>query len=224
MSKDNENCSNENCNNEEDLNEGSLNRDCQRGCTSDSEGCDPESRDANFSELDLLEQVVQLKKDLEQAKSESDTNKNNYLRALADFENFKKRSIKDRSELMRYEGEKIIADFIEVKDNFDLAIQHKDAEIENYKAGVDMIAQQFTSVFERWQVLAESSVGKPFDPHNQVALSSACKEGVEPGIVVEEYKKTYTYKGKVIRQGQVVVSEAAKQDADDINSKSEQIH
>src|SRR5690606_8715543 len=117
---------------------------------------------------------------------------------------------KERSDLLKYQGDKILADIIDVLDNLELALQHKDAEIENLRTGVQMIHQQFKDVLERWGVRAESAVGSPFDPNKQNAINKVPSHDVAPGSVVAELKKTYFYKDKLLRVGEVIVAEGAQ--------------
>jgi molecular chaperone GrpE len=133
-----------------------------------------------------------------------------YLRSLADMDNLRKRSQKERSDLLKYQGEKILADIIDVLDNLELALQHKDAEIENLRTGVQMIHQQFKDVLDRWGVRAESAVGSQFDPNKQNAINKVPAPDAAPGSVVAELKKTYFYKDKLLRVGEVVVAEGSQ--------------
>lgn len=133
-----------------------------------------------------------------------------YLRALADMDNFRKRAQKEKSDLLKYQGEKILADIVEVLDNLELALQHKDAEIENLRTGIEMIHQQFIDVLGRWGVRAESSVGSQFDPNRQNAINKIATADADPGSVLAELKKAYFYKDKLLRVAEVVVAEAVE--------------
>ena len=166
----------------------------------------------------------ELREELESTQAERDDLKAKYIRALADFENFKKRSMKERSDLMKYQGEKIVADLLQVLDNLELALEYKDADPEKLKTGVEMIHKMFIDSLGRWDVRSKSGVGKPFDPISQNAISKVPSPDMEPGHVVSELKKAYYYKDKLIREAEVVVSaevpggkkddEEAQQEAD----------
>lgn len=180
-----------------------------------------EKRDIDVSDLEQLKLIEELKSDNDTLRDEVKAQKTNYIRALADFENFKKRSIKERSELLRYEGEKVFVDFLDVLDNFERALEHKDGDQDNLRSGIEMIHSQFNEVFKKWQVEPKSCVNELFDPNIANALSIVEVADAEPNTVVEEFKKPYTYKGKLIRQGEVVVAKAgsAKSKDDDTNDE-----
>jgi molecular chaperone GrpE len=129
-----------------------------------------------------------------------------YIRLMADFENFKKRSMKEQSELIRYQGERIIVDLLDVLDNLELAISHSSAEYDKLKAGLELTQKLFVEKLAKWDIRGESAIGKVFDPQRHSALSRVPGADVEPGTVVGELKKPYFYKDKLIRVGEVVVA------------------
>lgn len=130
-----------------------------------------------------------------------------YLRALADFENFRKRSQKERSDLLKYQGEYLVVDLLEVKDSFERALENPGNDLEKFKEGVRLIDKQFADVLGKWDVRGESSIGKEFDPNRHRAIGKARVEGQKPNTVIGELKKPYLYKDKLIRVGEVMVSE-----------------
>ncbi|MCB0354189.1 MAG: nucleotide exchange factor GrpE [Bdellovibrionales bacterium] len=145
----------------------------------------------------------------QELRSEVEEFRTKYLRSLADFENFKKRTQKERSDLLKYQGEKILLDFVEVLDNLELALSHSDADPATLREGVDLIYKQFEKVFEKWEVRSKPGVGAPFDPNHQNALSRLPSQEHDPGTVVNELKKTYFYKDRLLRPGEVVVAAEA---------------
>jgi molecular chaperone GrpE len=132
--------------------------------------------------------------------------KDRYLRLMADFENFKKRALKEQSELLKYQGERVLVDLLEVVDNLELALTYSSAEYDKLKQGLDMVLKMFVERLERWEVRGESSMGKQFDPHKHAAISRVPGNSTKPGTIVGELKKTYFYKDKLIRVGEVVVA------------------
>lgn len=133
-------------------------------------------------------------------------NHENYLRALADFDNYKKRSIKERSELIKYGSEVIATDLLEVVDNFERALTSSSGEKSPLRDGVEMIYKQLTELLSKHGVRGESSLGKPFDPQIHQAISQAPAADYPSGTVCSELKKAYFLKDKLIRVGQVVVA------------------
>jgi molecular chaperone GrpE len=132
--------------------------------------------------------------------------KDRYLRLMADFENFKKRALKEQSELLKYQGERVIVDLLEVLDNLELALAHSSAEYDKLKQGLEMVHKMFIERLGRWEIRGESSVGKEFDPHRHSAISRVPGNSAKPGTIVGELKKPYFYKDKLIRVGEVVVA------------------
>ena len=169
-----------------------------------------EERDLDFSEIEQGDEIAQLKKELEDARNEARSNHESYLRALADFDNARKQAIKERSEFRKYEGEQIILDMIDILDNFDLAMESKDADLEQLRSGLEMIQKLFVEALQRREVRSESAVGEVFNPEKHNALSRIAQEGAEPGTVVNELKKAYFYKDKLIRAADVVVADGPK--------------
>jgi molecular chaperone GrpE len=132
--------------------------------------------------------------------------KDRYLRLMADFENFKKRALKEQSELLKYQGERLVIDILEVVDNLELALAHSSAEYDKLKAGLDMVYKMFIERLAKWEIRGESSVGGEFDPHRHAAISRVPGGASKPGTIVGELKKPYFYKDKLIRVGEVVVA------------------
>jgi molecular chaperone GrpE len=129
-----------------------------------------------------------------------------YLRLAADFENFKRRALKEQSEVLKYQGEKIVVDMLEVLDNLELALTHSSASQETLKTGLEMVLKLFIEKLNKWQIRGESSVGAKFDPQKHAAISRV--PGAESGVIVGELKKPYYYKDKMIRCGEVIVATA----------------
>jgi molecular chaperone GrpE len=132
--------------------------------------------------------------------------KDRYLRLMADFENFKKRALKEQSELLKYQGERVLVDLLEVLDNLELALTYSSAEYEKLKQGLEMVHKMFVERLGRWDIRGESSVGREFDPHRHLAISRVPGNSAKPGTILGELKKPYFYKDKLIRVGEVVVA------------------
>jgi molecular chaperone GrpE len=176
-----------------------------------------DSTDAENSEFDLkeeLEQDVSNEGDegtaelteAEDLSSELAETKDRYVRLLAEFDNYKKRTIKEQSELMKYQGERLVVELLEVLDNLELALNHTGADHEKLKEGLEMVHKMFVDRLARWEIRGESGMGTPFDPHKHSAISKVPGSDAEPGTIVGELKKPYFYKDKLIRVGEVVVA------------------
>jgi len=163
----------------------------------DEQIASPENVDEGVAKVQ--EEVARLQRELEESRDK-------HLRLLAEFDNYKKRVLKERSELLKYQGEKVFVDLLDVIDDLDLAMQHKEGDPDKFRSGVALIHKKFLDVLSRWEVRSESAVGKGFDPERQNAISRLVIPDKEPNTVVEELKKTYFYKDKMIRVGEVIVA------------------
>lgn len=141
----------------------------------------------------------------EEVKEDEDLN-TKYLRLMADFQNYKKRTEKQKSEIHAYANEKIVLKLIEVMDNFERALGADASEGDSFKQGIEMIFKQLSDVLTDAgvkEIEAESTV---FDPnfHNAVMMEDTDK--VESGMISEVLQKGYTLNGKVIRPAMVKVA------------------
>jgi molecular chaperone GrpE len=162
---------------------------------------DPDARDADFSLFDRVNQQAELEKELKDVKEK-------YLRTLADLDNIKKRSMKERSDMLRYEGESLLRDLLPVIDNFDRAMENSESTAEQLREGLGLISKMLGQTLEKWNVRSESAVGKPFDPQVHEAISQIPSADHEAGIVMNELEKIYYFKDKMLRPARVVVATA----------------
>ena len=138
-------------------------------------------------------------------KSEYDDLDDRYKRILAEFENFKKRSAKERESLYN----SILSDVIEVMlpilDNLENAakVETKDEE---YKKGIELVLKQFQDTLKAKGVEEIKTVGETFDPELHEAVSSVQDESKGEKEIVQEYRKGYRIGSKVIRHSMVVVA------------------
>ncbi|MCB0407021.1 MAG: nucleotide exchange factor GrpE, partial [Bdellovibrionales bacterium] len=134
--------------------------------------------------------------------------KSEYLYLRAEFDNYRKNTIKERSQLIRYGAEPLLRELLTVLDNFDLALGTKiDSEnIVSFKQGMEMTAKEFRSVLTKFGLKEEDPTGEPFDPNKHEALSSEPTSKVESGHIVSVFKKAYLLHDKLIRPAQVTVA------------------
>ena len=147
------------------------------------------------------------------AKREAAENLDKFLRTAAELENIKKRNIKERQELIKYAGENLARDMLDVADGLELALnQENKGSLEEFVKGVELIRTQLQSVLERHQIKAESLLGKDFQPEKAEALATIPTEGKKVGKILEEFKKAYHFKDKLLRPAQVVVGKEAEKE------------
>ncbi|MDG0871484.1 nucleotide exchange factor GrpE [Paenibacillus thiaminolyticus] len=163
--------------------------------TSEAEGKTAEEAQAETAELEM-------------ARAQAEELQQRLLRAQADFDNFRRRTVKEKEELAQYASSKLVTELLPVLDNFEraLAAAQTGSEEQSFVKGVDMIFRQFTQVLEQEGVKAMNAVGEPFNPEFHQAIMQVESEEHEEGIVVEEVQKGYMLKDRVLRPAMVKVS------------------
>lgn len=131
--------------------------------------------------------------------------KDKYLRLLAEYDNFRKRSIKERLDASADATAKAALEIISVIDNFERAMAAECSD-EGYKKGVEMIYGQFTEVIKKLGVEEIEALGKEFDPNLHNAVSQVEDENFGENTVSQVYQKGYKLGDKVIRTAMVVVA------------------
>ena len=138
-------------------------------------------------------------------KSEYDELDDRYKRMLAEFENFKKRSAKERESLYNSILSDVVAGMLPILDNLENAskIETKDEE---YKKGIELVLKQFQDTLKAKGVEEIKTIGETFDPELHEAVSSVQDETKGEKEIVQEYRKGYRIGTKVIRHSMVVVA------------------
>ncbi|WP_150266445.1 nucleotide exchange factor GrpE [Paenibacillus tepidiphilus] len=130
------------------------------------------------------------------------------LRVQADFDNFRRRTQKEKEELAQYATSKLVTELLPVLDNFERAIATAPtgSDAEAFGKGVNMIFRQLEGVLKSEGLVAMETVGQPFNPEFHQAIMQVESEEHEEGIVTEEVQKGYFLKDKVLRPAMVKVS------------------
>ncbi len=144
----------------------------------------------------------------EELKAQVEKFKNDYLYLRAEFDNFRRNVVKERSELIKYGSERLLVDILGVLDNFERALETRATpeNISNFIKGIEMTQSELRSVLQKFGVAEVPSQGQPFDPAVHEALSSEETSAVKPGHISRVFKKPYRLHDKLIRPGQVVVA------------------
>lgn len=147
--------------------------------------------------------IADLEKALEEANAKNAELEDRLLRTLAEYDNFKKRTVKEKEDIHFLAKGELIGKLLPVFDNFDRAQQFSSAE--EYTKGVDMIITQFFQILEGLEVRSTAQVGDPFDPALHEAIFREEKEGAEENTITEVLQKGYAVGDKVIRTAMVKV-------------------
>jgi len=124
-----------------------------------------------------------------------------FLRQEADFDNFRRRTAQEKDELSRYSVGKFITELLPMIDNFEraLATIEKNEEVKNYFTGIEMVYKQLMEILTKEGLEVIEAEGQPFDPNKHEAIMQVEAEGVEEDIIVEDLRKGYIFKEKVLR-------------------------
>ena len=150
-------------------------------------------------EEELVEEVIDPKQ------KELDELTDRYKRLMAEFENFKKRSAKERDNLYNSILSDIVGTLLPVIDNLEKAVTSNTTD-ENYKQGVELVLKQFMDVLTTLGIKKIPTVGEVFDPELHDAVSSVVDENLGEKIIKEEFRPGYQIGTKVIRHAMVVVA------------------
>jgi molecular chaperone GrpE len=131
-----------------------------------------------------------------------------YLRLVADFENFKKRSARERESVISMANERFAADMLEVVDNFDRALKTNDAHL---REGVLQIRQLLSTQLQRHGITSIDSLNKPFNPQEHEAIAHIPSEEPE-GTVIDEISCGYRMDDRILRHAKVAVSKGKQKD------------
>ncbi|MBP1947588.1 nucleotide exchange factor GrpE [Virgibacillus litoralis] len=148
-----------------------------------------------------------LKAEVDQLKQEKDELQERMLRTKAEFDNFKKRSQKEKEAERKYKAEDFVNELLPAIDNFDRALQVEVNDAgEGFVDGISMVYRQLKDALKAQGVEEIECVGKTFDPNIHHAVMQVEEEEMESNTVVEELQKGYMLKDKVIRPAMVKVN------------------
>lgn len=173
-----------------------------------------ESNDANEvndNEVKLTnEEILNIEKILEEKTLEAATNNEKYMRTLAEYDNFRKRTQKEKSDMYDKGIMDTVLGFLEIIDNFDRAlsgiqVEELDEKNKSLYDGITMIRKQFDKTLDNIGVKPIEAVGCEFNPNVHNAVTHAEDENLGENMVAEEFQKGYIYNDKVIRYSMVKV-------------------
>lgn len=142
-----------------------------------------------------------------------------YLRLYAEFENYKKRTAKDKEWLVRYANESLIYELLPSIDHLEIALLHSTADVsQGLREGVEITLRELMRTLEKFGLIPIESTGKPFNPEFHHAMSQIEREDIEEGMVVEELRKGYMYRDKVLRASLVCVSKKPRKEEESEDS------
>lgn len=144
----------------------------------------------------------------EELRKESKELKNRLLRAAADFENFRKRSAREKEEQRKFGSEKILSEFLPIVDNLERAVAHAESagDGSSLVEGVRMVLKQFQTALHRHGVEGFEALHQRFDPERHEAVQQVETDAHPGGTVIEVYQRGYFLHERLMRPALVVVS------------------
>ena len=148
--------------------------------------------------------------DIQRLREALEVQQDRYLRAVAEFDNVRKRAAREREEYTRYANESLLRDILPVLDNLDRAMQAARSEpATSLTTGVELIQRELLRVLEKYGVTPFSSVGQPFDPERHEAIARVPSADLPDMSVAAEIARGYLLHGRVLRPAMVTVAVAA---------------
>ena len=168
-----------------------------------------QSADGSEQETANKETAESAKQELEPTAEQKIAELNDkYIRLYAEFDNFRKRSMRERADYLKYAGEEVFKEILPVVDDFERGLKAAEsaADINAVTEGVKLIYNKLTSILKQKGIEFMDSKGKDFDPETMEAITNIPAPTPElKGKVVDEIEKGYLLNGKVIRFAKVVV-------------------
>ncbi|MDP9054203.1 MAG: nucleotide exchange factor GrpE [Acidobacteriota bacterium] len=153
----------------------------------------------------VSEQLDQLRMERDGLKSERDELKELLLRRQAEFDNFRKRTEKERSEYVQYAGMELVKEVLPILDDFDRAMKVEGGDPE-YVKGVQMIHTRMYDTLKKQGLEPLETEGRTFDPHLHQAVERVETKDSAEGSILGEFQRGYNFKGKLLRPSMVKVA------------------
>lgn len=168
----------------------------------------------NLSEAE--EELNYLKNALKNLKKEYEDSNSNYLKSLADMENFRKRMNREKEESLKYSNEKLLRDLLPVLDFLDLAIGHSayyleqdsSGNLKTFVDGVKLAYDEFVKILKSYGAEAIETAGKDFDANFHEAVEIVEDSGLQDGKIIEEKRKGYVFKDRLLRPSMVSIAKS----------------
>lgn len=146
------------------------------------------------------------REDYDRLQAEFDSHKQQYLRVLAEYDNFRKRSQNEKTGVYNNAISDAVNAILPVADNIDRALAQENASAEDMRKGVEMISNQFKACFEKLGIREIGAIGEAFDPNLHNAVSHIDSEELGENVIASVFQKGYMLGDKVIRYAMVQVA------------------
>lgn len=179
----------------------------------DSENQETEAVDQETESVDKEPTIEELRQQLEQAQLKAEENWDKAVRAQAEMENLKKRTLRDLENAHKFALEKFAGELLTVMDSLNLGIQAstgESPEVVQIREGSELTLKQLETVFAKFNIEAVDPTGEPFNPEHHQAMSMQPTSEYEPNTVVNVFQKGYLLNGRLLRPAMVIVAKAVE--------------
>ena len=161
----------------------------------------PEEETAKNAETEVTETEQKLQELENNLKDANDK----FLRTLAEYDNYRKRSVREKEQAYADSKASVLSEILPVLDNFERAAGNRDASLEDYQKGIDMIFKQFQDILTKLGVESFGEKGDVFDPNLHSAVMHTEEEGEPENAISEVFSKGYKLGDKILRPAVVKV-------------------
>ena len=175
----------------------------------DNEGAQEQSEETGEGEAGLTAEQ-ELQQQIDASREEARIHHDLYLRTLADMENLRKRSQREKEDLAKFGNEMILREILPVLDNLERAVEHADQDnsATGLLEGVKMTLDQFGKVLDKFHVVAIEAIGQEFDPALHQAMGQIETEEYAANVVAQEMQKGYLLNDRLLRPSMVMIAKA----------------
>jgi molecular chaperone GrpE len=171
----------------------------------------PTAEKRGAADGDLMDKLAEAEKKVAE-------NYDKYVRAVAEFDNYRKRAIREKADAIKYGNENLLRDILPLVDNVDRALEHADTsdDFEAFKKGLKMLHEQLLCCLRKYGVQVIEAAGQDFDPNIHEAMLQVVSDEHATGKVVNEFERGYLLNGRLLRPAKVCVcKQPEKEDRQD---------
>ena len=163
------------------------------------------SADESLTPPTLDSQLASVTADRDQLASEKGELQDRLLRARAEFDNFRKRTERERSDYIQYAAVEMVKDILPILDDFERALKVETSD-RNYAKGVELIYQRMLDTLTKMGLEPIDTKGQPFDPNLHQAVERVPSDDAEDQAILGEFQRGYNFRGKLLRPAMVRVA------------------
>ncbi len=189
--------------------EDAMNSASEKSAEQKAETVEAKENTANPDEVSELDKA---KAEIETLKAQVAESKDRYVRLMAEFDNFRRRTAKEQLDLIETANAKLLEKLSEVLDNFERAAHpdnNKQKDYDAFAKGIQMIHDQFAKILKDAGLEQLDPVGEPFDPNYHEALMRQASDKIPESHVIQVFQKGYKLKNKLLKTAKVIVSSGA---------------